>query len=203
MYRLLEKNIEELDKEELAQLLDELTKDSEDNPLLSKLIGVLKQYDEGKVKKHELKELNHVIRTLLAVLKKNKEEELRTIMSLEKEEEMRERELEDSMQCPYCAHLTLRKNRFCTECGKEIYNYMDKVCPRCNSLNNHDARYCIYCGKRFEHGSKELNAAIECPFCGKDAKGGITEVSASVRCTHCGAEWGGSREQYDMLIRNL
>jgi DNA-directed RNA polymerase subunit RPC12/RpoP len=202
MYRLLEKNIEELDRAELGQLIAELAQDREDDPLQEKLIGLLQQYHDGKVRKHETTDLNHVIRTLLAVIKKNKEEELRAILKLEKEEETRESEMEDAIQCPHCTHFTQKNNRFCSNCGRELYNLMDKVCPRCNGLNTHAATYCMHCGKLFDK-HEQIEGTIECPFCGKEAKGGIGEKSARVDCPHCGAEWGGSKEQYEILVTSL
>jgi DNA-directed RNA polymerase subunit RPC12/RpoP len=205
MYHLLEKNVEDLEKEELGELISEIDKTKEDNPLLEKLSNLLKQYDSGQVKKHELRTLNHTIRTVLTVLKKNKEEELREILKFEQEEVEREKEIDESIECPHCGTINDRSTRYCKKCGREIFNLMDKVCVRCNAVNHHSATFCMSCGERFDtvEEAKLLNGNIECPFCGKKAKGGMTAKSVSIRCPNCGADWGGSKEQYGQLLKNL
>jgi DNA-directed RNA polymerase subunit RPC12/RpoP len=205
MYRLLDQNVEELDKEELAKLKEELEKTKADNPLLQKLLEKLSLFDEGKVKKSELPKLNHSVRSLLTVLRRHQQAELQATEQIVEEEGEREKQLKDAIQCPVCGHFSPKGSSYCSSCGKRLFNKMDKVCFKCNGLNPHGAKFCMQCGARFDTGeeAKFLDGEVQCPFCGRTAKGGVTEKSAFVDCSHCGAEWGGSNEQYEMLLKNL
>lgn len=50
-------------------------------------------------------------------------------------------------KCPGCGQWQPVKAKFCTHCGKALY----QVCPECESLCKVDDRYCSFCGKALHH----------------------------------------------------
>lgn len=59
------------------------------------------------------------------------------------------------MQCPKCKQEVSDNSKFCSNCGTNIEEYLEKLeeekyikCPNCDKNIEKDAKFCKYCGKK-------------------------------------------------------
>lgn len=59
------------------------------------------------------------------------------------------------MQCPKCKEEISDNSKFCSNCGTNIEEYLEKLeeenyikCPNCGKKIEKDAKFCKYCGKK-------------------------------------------------------
>lgn len=59
------------------------------------------------------------------------------------------------MQCPKCKEEISDNSKFCSNCGTNIKEYLEKLenekyikCPNCDKKIEKDAKFCKYCGKK-------------------------------------------------------
>lgn len=59
------------------------------------------------------------------------------------------------MQCPKCKEEISDNSKFCSNCGTNIEEYLEKLenekyikCPNCDKKIEKDAKFCKYCGKK-------------------------------------------------------
>lgn len=59
------------------------------------------------------------------------------------------------MQCPKCKKEISDNSKFCSNCGTNIKEYLEKLenekyikCPNCDKKIEKDAKFCKYCGKK-------------------------------------------------------
>lgn len=59
------------------------------------------------------------------------------------------------MQCPKCKEEISDNSKFCSNCGTNIKEYLEKleeekciICPNCGKKIEKDAKFCRYCGKK-------------------------------------------------------
>ena len=79
------------------------------------------------------------------------------------------------MLCPKCNHEISDNAKFCSECGTNIKEYLEKLekekyikCPNCAKKIEKDASFCKYCGNKIqeEDKNKPSNKGLEGPLVG-------------------------------------
>ena len=79
------------------------------------------------------------------------------------------------MLCPKCNHEISDNAKFCSECGTNIKEYLEKLekekyikCPNCAKKIEKDASFCKYCGNKIQEGDKNKpsNKGLEGPLVG-------------------------------------
>lgn len=73
---------------------------------------------------------------------------------------------EEKLYCLVCKNKVTENDVFCKHCGTKIKtSYANQVCPHCHKLNDSKNKYCIQCGKQLFGNAAIVYAKNECMIC--------------------------------------
>lgn len=81
-------------------------------------------------------------------------------------EALKQYTFEEKMYCLVCKNEVKPEDIFCKHCGNKIKNkYENQICPSCHKVNNAKNKYCIQCGKQLFGKVAIINNKNECLIC--------------------------------------